>query len=187
MMIYLYYDNTNKKLILSEERSNERSLELLESNNSYESLLVRVVRYENTYKCSTENRVTKKPNYKQVSLIKNKGKRYKHSAERKQKISEAMRGERNGRYGVIDSDEVKQSKSKKLKEHYKYHVHGKSGYIDSEETRRLKSINNPNKGGWIWINNPFTGEEKRWPRHQDIPIAYRKGRLPHIGNHLRKN
>lgn len=186
-MIYLYYDNLNKQLILSEDRINEKSLELLESNNSYESLLVKVVRYENIYKCKTLNKVDIKPNYKKVSLIRNRGHRYKHSAERKQKISEAMRGERNGRYGVVDSEDVKQSKSTKLKEHYKYHVHGKSGYVDSDETRRLKSINNPNKGGWKWVHNSFTGTEKRIPREDDIPVGFRKGRLPHIGNHLRKN
>jgi len=175
-MYYLYYNNLVKNLIVTSEKRNERGLELLETNQMLESLVARSNMYVKTYKCEVVNECENETNKNVVTKILNRSyRRGPHSKETKRKISEGVSGEKNGRYGVVDPEHIRLSKSEKLKFYYQYNVHGKKGYKDSEETKRLKSVNNSNKGGWFWIHNRSTGEEKRC--YGEIPEGFRKGRL----------
>jgi hypothetical protein len=184
-MFFLYYNQREKQLILTDIKSNERGLELLETNQSVESLVVRSAMYIKTYRCELDNRVEQQVNKRVVNKIKNKNaEKFRHTEESKQKISEGVSGENNGRYGVVDPNHIKMSKSEKLKFYYKYNVHGKKGYKDSEKTRKQKSLNNCNKGGWIWICNRSTGEERRCKG--DIPEGWTRGRLHNHGPSLKR-
>ena len=175
-MFFLYYNQRQKQLIITDLKANERDLELLETNQSVESLVVRSAMYVKTYQCEVINRVEQHVNKRVVNKIKNKNApRYKHTEESKKKISERVSGENNGRYGVVDPEHIKMSKSEKLKFYYQYNVHGKSGYKDSDETKKQKSLNNCNKGGWVWICNRSLGEEKRCKG--DIPHGWVRGRI----------
>jgi hypothetical protein len=185
-MYFLYYENTEKHLILTESMQNARSLELLESNPVLEKLIVRIEMYKKQYRCEVVNEVETKPDTRTVNKIKNINKpRERRSAETRQRMSEARSGEGNSQWGVPNTPEMKAAKSAKLKEHYKYHVHGKEGYRDSEETRRMKSINNNNKGGWFWICNAFTKEERRC--YGEVPTGWRRGRLHNYIKYIKKD
>lgn len=185
-MYFLYYDSSEKSLILTETIQNARSLELLESNGVLEKLIVRADMYKKQYRCELDNQVDVKPDTRTVNKIKNINKpREKKSAETRRKMSEAKQGELNNRYGIPNSEEAKASKSAKLKYHYQYHVHGKEGYKDSKETRRMKSVNNNNKGGWFWICNHFTKEERRCTG--EIPTGWRRGRLRNYIHYVHKD
>ena len=175
-MFYLYYNNFDKIIEITPEKRAGRGLDLLETNQLLESLIVRSDMYAKTYKCEVVNSCEDKVNKMMINKITNKNvKRKPVSEETRRKISAAVTGKRNGRYGVKDPEHIRRSKSIKLKQHYKYNVHGKKGYVDSEETRRLKSINNNNKGGWFWIHNHQIQEERRC--YGEIPEGFRKGRL----------
>lgn len=175
-MYFLYYDNNEKKLVLSETMQNTRYLELLESNGVLEKLIIRSEMYMKQYRCELENQVESKPDIRTINKIKNKNKpRMRKSLETRMRMTESKKGENNNRYGIPNSEKAKKSKSAKLKQHYKYHVHGKDGYKDSEQTRKMKSVNNNNRGGWFWICNAFTKEERRC--YGEIPTGWRKGRL----------
>lgn len=175
-MFYLYYNNISKNLVLTQEKHSGRGFELLETNHTLESLVARSEMYIRTYKCEIINECEEQVNKRYVTKIKKKNrKKQRFSEETRQKISEGVSGEKNGRYGVLDSQTIRRAKSEKLKFYYKYHVHGKKNYKDSDETRKLKSINNCNKGGWFWIHNRQTGEEKRC--FGEIPEGFRKGRF----------
>jgi predicted transcriptional regulator with HTH domain len=172
-MYYLYYDNTEKHLIIVSEKRNARGLELLETNHTIESIFVRTDAYKKIYKCDVVNEC--QVDNRVVSRIRRKNVKFRHTEETKKKISKSVSGKVNGRYGAVDPEHIRLSKSEKLKFYYKYNIHGKKGYVDSEETRKQKSINNNNKGGWFWIHNRTTGEEKRC--YGDIPEGFRRGRL----------
>ena len=175
-MYYLYYNNLVKNLIVTSEKRNERGLELLETNQLLESLVARSAMYVKTYKCEVINECESEVNKRVLNNVVNKSfKRGPHSEETRQKIAAGVSGEKNGRYGVVDPKHIRLSKSEKLKFYYQFNVHGKKGYKDSQETRKQKSINNNNKGGWFWIHNRQTGEEKRC--YGDIPDGFRRGRL----------
>jgi hypothetical protein len=156
-MFYLYYDNTEKQLILDESVQNARSLELLESNAVLEKLLLRADMYKKQYRCELYNRAEAKPNHWVTKRIERKAP-IRRSAETRRKMSEATKGAGNSQYGKPKSEKFKKEQSAKLKEHYKYHKHHREGVKDTEETKLLKSINNNNKGGWFWICNAFTKE-----------------------------
>lgn len=173
-MYYLYYNSSEKVLILTESMQNDRYLELLESNAVLEKLLLRADMYKKQYRCELDNQAEAKPNHWVTKRIERSAP-IRRSAETRRKMSEATKGEGNSQYGKPRPDHVKEILSKKLKEHYKYHKHHREGTKDSEETKRLKSVNNNNKGGWFWICNAFTKEEKRC--YGEIPPGWRRGRL----------
>lgn len=173
-MYFLYYNSSDNQLILEKSVQNLRNFQLLESNAVVEKLLIRAEMYKKQYKCELDNRSKVKPNHWITKRIERKGP-IRRSDETRRKMSEATSGEGNSQYGKPRPDEVKKILSKKLKEHYKYHKHHREGVFDSEETKLKKSINNNNKGGWIWICNPFTKEEKRC--YEEVPVGWRKGRL----------
>lgn len=177
-MIFLYYDRSIRTLVLHPEKVNNKTLELLESNNTLESLLVRVDQYKKIYKCEVINYVEQKADGHLINKIKKKGVSRKLSQETIEKIRAKSYGENNGRFGASDPPHIRESKSKKLKEYYKVHVHGKKGYKDSDETRRMKSINNINKGNWYWAYDPVTLIHKRVPNDQPLPQGFKKGRNP---------
>jgi len=177
-MIFLYYDRSKRTLVLHPEKVNDKTLELLESNNTLESLMVRIDQYKRIYKCDVVNYVDQKVDGSLIYRIKNKGVRKKLSPETIEKIRAKSYGENNGRYGVSDPPHIRESKSRKLKEYYSIHVHGKKGYKDSDETRRMKSVNNINKGNWYWAYDPLTNVHKRIPNDQPMPDGYKKGRNP---------
>lgn len=175
-MYFLYYDNNEKQLILSDAMQNTRSLELLETNGVLEKLIIRSDMYKKQYRCELNNQVDIKPDTRTINKIKNRNKpRQRMSLETRRRMSESKIGANNNMWGIPNTPRAKASKSAKLKQHYKYHVHGKEGYKDSEQTRRMKSVNNNNKGGWFWICNAFTKEEKRC--YGEIPQGWRRGRL----------
>jgi len=175
-MFYLYYNNISKNLVLTQEKHSERGFELLEANHTLESLVARSETYIRTYKCEIINECEEHVDKRYVVKIKKKNrKKRKLTEEVRRKISKGVSGDKNGRYGVLDSQTVRRAKSEKLKFYYKYHVHGKKNYKDSEETRKQKSINNNNRGGWFWIHNRTTGEEKRC--YGEIPEGFRRVRL----------
>jgi len=183
-MYFLYYDHSEKLLILTETIQNTRSLELLETNAVLEKLIVRSEMYKRQYRCELINNVDVKPNKRTIRKIQNiPGPRERKSDETRRRMSEARKGEGNSQWGVPNPPEIKARKSAKLKEHYKYHVHGKEGYRDSEETRRMKSVNNNNKGGWFWICNHFTKEERRCTG--DVPTGWRRGRLRNYAQYIK--
>ena len=181
-MFYLYYNSNENQLILDESMQNSRNLELLESNSVLEKLLIRAEMYKKQYKCELYNRSEAKPNHWVTKRIERKGP-VRRSEETRRKMSEATSGEGNSQYGKPRPDHVKETVSKKLKEHYKYHKHHREGVTDSEETKLLKSVNNNNKGGWIWICNAFTKEEKRC--YGEIPTGWRRGRLHNYIEYVR--
>ena len=181
-MFFLYYDNTNKQLILTESVQNIRSLELLESNAVLEKLLLRADMYKKQYNCELDNRVDVKPNHWVTKRIERKGPLRK-SEETRRRMSEATKGEGNSQWGKPRPDSVKNTISTKLKDHYKYHKHPREGFKDTEGTKLLKSINNNNKGGWFWICNAFTKEEKRC--YGEIPPGWRRGRLRNYIEYVR--
>lgn len=174
-MYYLYHNSIDKHIEIADEKPVGRGLEILETNQSLESLVVRSEMYKKTYKCELINKCVDKVNKMAINQIKNKNVKRRLSDETKRKISEGVTGERNGRYGAVDPEHIRKSKSEKLKFYYKYNVHGKKDYKDSEETRRKKSENNCNKGGWFWICNRATDEERRC--FGEIPEGFRRGRL----------
>ena len=175
-MYYLYYNNPAKQVEITSETKNERGLEMLETNASLESLVARSAMYTKMYRCELVNECADEVNKRTLNKIVNKNfRRGPHSEETKQKIAEGVSGEKNGRYGAVDTKHIRLSKSEKLKFYYQYNVHGKKGYKDSEETKKLKSKNNCNKGGWFWIHNRSTGEEKRC--YGEIPENFIRGRL----------
>lgn len=175
-MYFLYYNNNEKHIKITSEFSNQRSLEMLESNASLESLVVRSSMYAKNYRCDVINECLDDVNKLRLNKIKNKNaQRRTHTEETKIKISKGVTGQRNGRYGIVDPKHIRLSKSEKLKFHYKYNVHGKLGYKDSNATKDLKSLNNCNKGNWFWIHNRMTGQEKRC--YGEIPEGFRRGRL----------
>ena len=185
-MFYLYYDRLEKRLLLVNEVLNDRHLEMLESNGVLEKLIVRSDMYIRQYKCSLDNKVETVPDKKTIRRIRNLPKpRQRKSALTRRRMSEAKMGEKNGMWGKPNTPEMKESKSKKLKKHYSIHKHGKEGYKDSHETRIMKSINNCNKGGWFWICNHFTKEERRC--FGEIPVGWRRGRLRNYIHYTRKN
>lgn len=182
-MFYLYFNSKEKLLTLTETMLNERYLELLESNTVLEKLLIRSEMYKKQYKCELDNQSDTKPNHWVTKRIERKGP-IRRSAETRQKMSLATSGEKNSQYGKPRPDHVKDTVSKKLKEHYKYHKHHREGVTDTEETKLLKSINNNNKGGWFWICNAFTKEEKRC--YGEIPTGWRRGRLHNYIEYVKK-
>ena len=183
-MYFLYYNSSEKTLILTEKIEKARGLELLESNTVLEKLIVRCDMYKKQYRCELDNQVEVKPDTRTVNKIKNINKpRERKSLETRMKMSESKIGSNNNMWGIPNTERAKASKSAKLKQHYKYHVHGKEGYRDSEKTRRMKSINNNNKGGWFWICNAFTKEEKRC--YGEIPPGWRRGRLRNYIEYIR--
>lgn len=186
-MYFLYYDNNQKKLVLSETIQNARNLELLESNSVFEKLILRSEMYKKQYHCEVDIQVEAKPSIRAINKIKNKNNpQIRKSIETRKRMSKSKMGANNNRYGIPNSEEAKKSKSIKLKQHYKHHMHGKEGYKDSEQTRKMKSINNNNKGGWFWICNAFTKEERRC--YGEIPVGWRKGRLRnYIENFINHN
>ena len=128
------------------------------------------------YKCELVNECAEEVNKRTLNQIVNRNfRRGPHTEETKRKISIGVSGESNGRYGAVDPAHIRLSKSEKLKFYYKYNVHGKKGYKDSDETKKKKSLNNCNKGGWFWIHNRQTGEEKRC--YGEIPENFYRGRL----------
>lgn len=173
-MYFLYYNSIEKILILTETVENSRDLELLESNAVIEKLLLRSEMYKKQYNCDVQNRSEAKPNHWVTKRIERRSP-IRRSEETRKKMSEATKGAGNSQWGKPRPDHVKRIVSKKLKEHYKYHKHHREGTKDTEETRHLKSINNNNKGGWFWICNAFTKEEKRC--YGEIPPGWRRGRL----------
>ena len=175
-MYYLYYNSAENNVYLTSDKHSGRGIELLEANQLLESLVVRSSMYTKMYRCELVNHCSSDVDKRTVTRIRNKNvKRARHSEETKKKISDSVSGERNGRHGVVDPDHIRLSKSEKLKFYYQYNVHGKKGYKDSKETRELKSKNNCNKGGWFWIHNRTTGEERRCTG--EIPQGFRKGRF----------
>lgn len=184
-MYFLYYEHHQKHLILTESMQNDRSLELLESNPVLEKLIVRSDMYKRQYQCELENKVDTKPDKRTIRKIQNiPGPRERKSEETRRRMSEARSGEGNSQWGVPNTPEMKAAKSAKLKEYYKYHVHGKEGYRDSKETRQMKSVNNNNKGGWFWICNHFTKEERRC--YGEVPVGWRRGRLRNYAQYITK-
>ena len=173
-MHFLYYNSSENLLILEESMQNSRNLELLESNSVLEKLLIRAEMYKKQYKCELDNRSEVRPNHWVTKRIERSGP-IRRSEETRRKMSEAASGQGNSQYGKPRPDHVKETVSKKLKERYKYHKHHREGVVDSEETRIKKSLNNNNKGGWFWICNAFTKEEKRC--YGEIPTGWRRGRL----------
>ena len=173
-MHFLYYNSSENLLILEESMQNSRNLELLESNSVLEKLLIRAEMYKKQYKCELDNRSEVRPNHWVTKRIERSGP-IRRSEETRRKMSEAASGQGNSQYGKPRPDHVKETVSKKLKERYKYHKHHREGVVDSEETRIKKSLNNNNKGGWFWICNAFTKEEKRC--YGEIPAGWRRGRL----------
>lgn len=184
-MFYLYYNNLEKKLFLVDEKYVGKGIELLETNASLEALVLRSHMYEKQYGCKAEQKVEQKVSHFKLHQYKNrKGPKKRVSEKTRERLSRILSGEFNGRWKAIDPPHIRESKSRKLKEYYKFNIHGKSGYKDSDETRRKKSLNNCNKGGWVWICNYFTKEEKRW--YEDtIPPGWRRGRL--YGFNITKN
>jgi hypothetical protein len=175
-MYYLYYNKQEKQVEITSFSKTGRGIEILDTNGSLESLIARSTMYMRIYRCELVNYCADEVNKRKLTgIIKRKFRRGPPSEYVRKKISEAVSGERNGRYGVVDSKHVRRSKSEKLKFYYKYHVHGKSNYKDSEQTRKLKSINNCNKGGWFWIHNRQSGEERRC--FHDVPEGFERGRL----------
>ena len=185
-MYFLYYDRAEKYLILQKTIQNTRSLELLETSPILEKLIVRSDMYKRQYRCELNNLVDKVPSNRIINKIKNVNMpRRRISLETRRKMSESKIGRNNNRYGIPNSEKVKASKSAKLIYHYQYHIHGKTGYKDSDQTRREKSVNNNNKGGWFWICNHFTKEEKR--NTGDTPVGWRKGRLRNYSVYIRNH
>ena len=174
-MYYLFHNSIDRQVEIADIKPVGRGLELLETNQSVEALVVRSEMYKKTYRCELVNHCVDDVNKRTINTIRNKNIKRRLSDETKQKISKGVTGERNGRYGAVDPEHIRLSKSEKLKFYYKYNVHGKKNYKDSDETRRKKSENNCNKGGWFWICNRSTGEEKRC--FGEIPEGFRKGRL----------
>ena len=181
-MYFLYYNSLEKKLELTGTVKTGKGLELLESNSVLEKLLFRTEMYEKQYKCGLDNQVDEKPNHWVTKRIKRSAP-IRRSKETRLKMSKATSGEGNSQYGKPRPEHVKDTVSKKLKEHYKYNKHHREGVSDSEETRIKKSINNNNKGGWFWICNAFTKEEKRC--YGEIPIGWRRGRLHNYIEYVR--
>ncbi len=175
-MYYLYYNKPEKRVEITASNKTGRGIEVLDTNGSLEALVARSAMYCRIYRCELVNECAAAVDKRVLNTImKRKFKRGPRPQQVKQKISEGVSGEKNGRYGAVDSKHVRMSKSEKLKFYYKYHVHGKSNYKDSEQTRKMKSINNCNKGGWFWIHNRQSGEERRCFEH--IPEGFEKGRL----------
>lgn len=175
-MYYLYYNNPEKQVEITSETRNGRGLEMLETNASLESLVARSAMYTKMYKCELVNECAEEVNKRTLNQIVNRNfRRGPHTEETKRKISKGVSGRNNGRYGAIDPAHIRLSKSEKLKFYYKYNVHGKKGYKDSDETKKKKSLNNCNKGGWFWIHNRSTREEKRC--YGEIPEDFHRGRL----------
>ena len=181
-MYYLYYNNIAKQVEITSENRTARGLEMLETNASLESLVPRSAMYTKMYRCELVNECGDEVNKRTLNQIVNRNfRRGPHSEETREKISKSVSGVNNGRYGAVDPDHIRYSKSEKLKFYYKYNVHGKKGYKDSQETRKKKSVNNCNKGGWFWIHNRSTGEERRC--YGEIPENFRRGRLhAHFNN-----
>ena len=85
-MFFLYYNQRQKQLIITDLKANERDLELLETNQSVESLVVRSAMYVKTYQCEVINRVEQHVNKRVVNKIKNKNApRYKHTKNLRRK------------------------------------------------------------------------------------------------------
>ena len=175
-MYYLYYNNPEKQVEITSETRNGRGLEMLETNASLESLVARSTMYTKMYKCELVNECAEEVNKRTLNQIVNRNfRRGPRTKETKRKISIGVSGKSNGRFGAVDPAHIRLSKSVKLKFYYKYNVHGKKGYKDSDETKKKKSLNNCNKGGWFWIHNRQTGEEKRC--YGEIPENFYRGRL----------
>jgi hypothetical protein len=186
VMFFLYYSKQKSLLFIQETRENTKNLELLETNGSLEKLVLRAEMYQKQYKCEVEHKLSIKPDGRKVNRIRNKNNpRYKHSEETKQRISDNLKGDKNPRFGVVDPSHIRLAKSEKLKLHYQFNVHARTGVKDSDETKLLKSVNNNNKGGWFWVFNPFTKEEKRC--YGDIPEGFRRGRLHNYVKYLNAN
>lgn len=175
-MYYLYYNKLDNQVQITSYSKTGRGIEVLDTSGSLEALVARCPMYSRIYRCDIVNECAAAVDKKVLNaIIKRKFRRVARSEHVRKKISEGVSGEKNGRYGAVDSKHVRMSKSEKLRFYYKYHVHGKLDYKDSEQTKKMKSINNCNKGGWFWIHNRQSGEEKRCFDH--IPEGFHKGRL----------
>jgi hypothetical protein len=175
-MYYLYYNRLQKQVEITSLHKTGKGIEILDTNGSLESLVSRSVMYTKMYRCELVNECAKLVDTRKLNqIVKRNFRRGPHSKEVRKKIALGVSGDKNGRYRVEDPKHVRESKSKKLKFYYKYHVHGKANYKDSEQTRKMKSINNCNKGGWFWIHNRQSGEERRC--FDNVPEGFQKGRL----------
>jgi len=183
-MYFLFYDNKNNTLIITDDQSLSSKCELLESGKSCEALVVRVDKvYMNAYKSpAVENHVEHHVNRYIVRDIKHKNrtKNGKMSPEQyKRHVQMRPRGKNHHKYGKTLSNEERKALSVGMKAHIRVYGHPVTGKKRSLEEQRhkiagLKALT----GKWKWAHNPFIHKEIRWMIDTELPKDFKLGRLP---------